>query len=120
MVSLPVITQEMLVDINPNFRHWPLIDLMHIERSHLNQLFNRGEFCYMDTASLDVIVKAVFIYGDIVERYNYEGKTRWRMAANMWIPIGFCLATGEVTHTVSVIFCTVDWTIGMAYPGGFP
>ena len=115
-----MITQYMLLDINPHFRHWPYVDLEHIEMRHMNQTVESGEFCYMDTVSLDLVVKAVLLHGKVVEEYFYEGQKRWRVAANFWVPMGFDAATGEVTHKVTVRFCQVQWRIGTAYPGGVP
>ena len=38
MQDLPFIMQAMLLDINPNFRHWPSVDLEHREARHMNQV----------------------------------------------------------------------------------
>ena len=120
MQDLPLVTQRMLLDINPTFRWWPTIDINHIESRHLTQTVESGQFCYMDSNSIDLVIKAVLNYGKVVKSYTYCGKKCWRVAANLWVPIGFDASTGDPTHKVTVRFCTHDWHIGTAYPGGVP
>ena len=120
MANLPVIDQQMLLAVNVNHWRWPTINLDHIIYKHCNLVCDSGEFCPMDRPSLERIVKAVMLYGRIVEHYKYCGKDRYRIAANFWIPIGFSASTGEATHKVTVRYSLEDHRIGTAYPGGVP
>ena len=110
----------MLNGINLIGGQWPRINANHIVDQHMRQTIDEGQFCYMDGRSLDIVLKAVFLYGKIVDSYHYCGKQRYRIAANLWIPIGFSNSSGNITHKVTVQYCSVDRRIGTAYPGGIP
>ena len=118
--DLPLIMQDVLNGINLIGGQWPTIHLDHIKGAHMCQTIDEGQFCYMDDVSLTLVLHAVFLHGKIVEAYHYCGKPRYKIAANLWVPSGFSNSSGNVTHKITVRYCSVDRTIGTAYPGGIP